>query len=454
MLRKMTTGTRTFFAFASVLALVASAQAGCSANGDTTDNDDGPSGGTNNVGGSGGTGANGGAGPGVGGGSGGMDTCAAFTAEATQAEAAMLFSLDMTSSMSGSKWGAAQLATIAAIDKDIFDTMHLGLVTFPSSYANPPACLCGGLDPATCAAIFAPGVSCGVSALPQVPVALAGLEKSNSGSGVRSAIYQYLVSNNPISTVDDGSPVYEALLAGYNALKLVPNVEERIQILVTDGGFSCTSLSNPQRPAIVDGNGCLDWEHPDNINALISAHLSDQAAPIRTFIVGVPGSDTNGENANVAPYNMRHALSTYAVNGSPDTVDPACDMTAAFDPNAGTPAVPCHFDMASNPNLDANALADIIAQIRGAALGCVYALPAPPPGEEINPDQVNVEITVDGVVTQVPRRSDPADTCTDSPCWDYNQDGEIEILGVGCDNLSTAVEGKVDIVVGCATILK
>ncbi|MEZ4441558.1 MAG: hypothetical protein R3B72_20835 [Polyangiaceae bacterium] len=395
------------------------------------------------------------AGPGSGGGTGGMESCAQFTAEATQAEAAMLFNLDMTSSMNGSKWGAAQLATVAAIDKDIFDSMYLGLVTFPTTYVNPPPCLCAnlGLDQATCNLLLSPGVSCGVSALPQIPIALAGPDKSNAGTGVRSSIYNYLVSNSPISTQDDGSPVYEALLAGYNALKLVPNVEARIQILVTDGGFSCTSLST--RTAFQDANNCADWEHPNNINDLISAQFNDPSTPVRTFIVGVPGSDTTGSNpASEPPYNMKLALSTYAVNGSPDTVDPACDSGAVFDPNAGAPATPCHFDMTSNPNLDATALADIIAQIRGAALGCVYALPTPPPGEEILPDQVNVEVTIDGVVTQIPRRSDPNDACATEPCWDYNVDGDVEILGVACTDLGAAASAKVDIVVGCATILK
>lgn len=366
----------------------------------------------------------------------------------------MLFTLDMTSSMQGSKWGAAQLATVSAIDKDVFDTMHLGLVTFPASHVNPPPCLCGSFDQATCNAIFAPGVTCGVSALPQIPIALAGPEKSNAGSGVRSDIYNYLVSNSPISTQDDGSPVYEALLAGYNALKLVPNVEARIQILVSDGGFSCTSLSNPQRQAFVDGNNCMDWEHPDNVNQLISEQFNDPNTPVRTFIVGVPGSDTTGQDVNVAPYDMRLALSTYAVSGSPDTVDPACDSSAVFTQGGTAPAVPCHFDLTANSNLDASALADAIAQIRGAALGCVYPLPEPPPGEEIDPNQVNVEITVDGTTQQIPRRSDPADQCQAEPCWDYNPDGEIEILGIGCDNLSSATEARVDIVVGCTTILK
>ena len=198
--------------------------AACAASGE----DDGGTGGSSVASGGSGTGGNP-VGPGVGGSGGDFQGCAKFAEEASQRPAAMLVVLDMSASMgTASKFQAAQLAIVSAIDQDVFDTMHLGLVTFPSSYSNPPQCLCdqiGFPNPAECAQAWpiftnTPGVSCGVSALPQIPIAFAGMDKSNAGTGVRSQIYQFLASNTPQSTTDDGSPVYEAMLAGYNALKI------------------------------------------------------------------------------------------------------------------------------------------------------------------------------------------------------------------------------------------
>ena len=390
------------------------------------------------------------------GGVGGVEECARFTEEANAKPAAMLFVLDKTASMTGNKWSTAQLATVAAIDKDVFDTMSLGLVTFPSQDVHPPPCLCDPIEavfgPGTCT-LFIPGVSCGVSGLPQIPVSFASTNKSNDATGVRRDMYDYLVANQPLNNMDDGSPIYEALLSGYNALSIVPNVDERMLVLITDGGFSCASLS--MRGGYTDLNGCEDWEFPDNVNQLITTWRTDPMNPVRTFVVGVPGSNSNGQpqgGFDTPPYSMRLALSTYAVSGAPGTVDPNCDSGLTFSPTAGDPVTPCHFDLTTG-TFDANALADTIAQIRGNALGCVYPLPEPPMGESIDPNQVNVELTIDGVTEQIPRRSDPFDPCLTNACWDYDMDGNVVILGAGCDALSNATNATVEIVVGCATVL-
>lgn len=385
--------------------------------------------------------------------------CAKFTKEGTQAPAAMLIVQDMSASMNEQqKWGISQLAIVSAIDKDVFDSMSLGLVTFPSSFADPPPCVCSyvGLDPQTCKALLAPGVSCGVSFLPQVAIAPAGTDKSNAQVGVRHAIYNYLVNNKPLSNADDGSPIYDALSAAYNAIKLAP-VDRRVVVLVTDGGFSCTSLSSPARPGYLDGYSCPDWEYPSTVNTLIGDAYKDVNSPIFTFVVGVPGSNSTGVkqgNFDTAPYKMRLALSTYAVSGAPDFVDPACDKGAVFTQNGAEPAKPCHIDLSNGAAFNADALANAISDIRGKSLGCVYDLPDPPPGESIDYSFVNVDITLDSVVTHLKKRSMPADQCLAEGCWDYTAQKQVEIIGKGCADLGAAKTAKVEIVVGCETILK
>lgn len=381
------------------------------------------------------------------GGQGGMSSCAKFTKEAKQAPAAMLFVLDRSASMSQqNKWSTAQQAVAFAIDKDTFDTMSLGMVTFPNNFVSAPQCLAVfGIDQ----------VACGVSGLPQIQLKPAGTDKSNAPTGVRHDMYQYLLMASPLNEPSDSSPIYDALKTAYDFLKLY-DIEKRIAVLITDGGFSCTSLSSPTRPGYSDG-ACPDWEYPDTVNDLIKGARNDGQKPINTFIVGVPGSNSHGEMQGsyaTAPYHMRLALSSYAVSGSPDTIDPACDKDLPFTKNGGDPIKPCHFDLSSGAAFNPDALASAIASIRGKALGCSYDLPAPPPGEVIDPALVNVNVTFGGQTVTVPKRSNPADTCAADGCWDYATPTQIQLLGKTCADVSGAADAKVDIQVGCATIVK
>jgi hypothetical protein len=386
----------------------------------------------------------------------GFGACAKFNAEAKQAPAAMLVVLDRSASMSQvGKWGTAQLALVQAIDKDVFDTMSMGMSLFPSGYTGAPDCLCPGGGP-TCFGLLPQGVACGYPTLPQIQIQPAGTDKSAAATGVRHAIYQSLVSTQP-ETADpsDASPIYDSLAGAYAALKTV-SIDKRIVILITDGGGSCTSLSARSGTAFSDGM-CPDWENPAGMNQLISGARTDPSQPINTFIVGVPGSNSLGQQQGpyaTAPYSMLLALSTYAVSGSPDTVDPACDKALAFSKTGTDPAHPCHIDLSNGGSFNATALSDAISAIRGKALGCTYDLPKPPPGETIDPGQVNVIVTLDGTDYTIPRRTDPADTCEALPCWDYDAQGKVQLIGVTCEQVGIAKSAKVEIVVGCGTILK
>ncbi len=292
--------------------------------------------------------------------------------------------------------------------------------------------------------------------MPQVPINLAGAEKTSAAAGTRHQIYDWLVQHSP-ETADpsDASPIYDALQKGYAMLRDPKiQVDKRVAVLITDGGFSCTSISS--RVGYSDGL-CLDWEYPDTVNKLINDSRLDAAKPVNTFVVGVPGSNSKGEMQGpyaTAPYSMRLALSTYAVSGSPDTVDPACDKAAIFSQSGADPAIPCHFDLSSGAAFNPDALSSALTAIRGKALGCVYDLPDPPSGEAIDPNLVNVVVTVNGTTATTPKRSDPLDDCAKDGCWDYSAAKQIQLLGKACADVSAATDAKVDISVGCTTILK
>lgn len=381
-------------------------------------------------------------------GTGGFGACAKFNDEAKQAPAAMLIVLDRTASMAThGKWAAAQIAIVQAIDSDVFDTMSLGLLTFPEHNSVPgPAC------------IFNYPIYCATSALPQIAVKPAGTDKSSGATGVRHDIYDYLTKTTPEGLdTSDSSPIYPALSGAYQFLKGVQKVDKRIVVLITDGGGSCTSVSSPPRPAYSDNNGCLDWEQPPVMAKLIADAAADATAPINTFVVGVPGSNSAGspvDGYDTPPYHMLLALSSYAVAGSPSTVDPACDKAATFSQSAPDPAHPCHFDLSGSSAFNTGALASAIAAIRGKALGCTYDLPAAPAGQSIDPTEVNVTVTVNGQQTVVPRRKDASDTCAASPCWDYDAQGKVTLIGAACAEVTGATDAKVEVYVGCATVVQ
>jgi len=372
--------------------------------------------------------------------------CGRYSVEAKQAAAAMMVVLDRSSSMvTNSKWTAAQQAIVQAIDSPAFDNLHLGLLAYPAFAVTAPACL-----------LWVSHVSCGVSALPQVPLQDTGTDKTTAATGPRKEIHAWLANNGPDTTPTDASPGYEALARGLQALQSQTLDGKRLLLLITDGGFSCTSVSNPTRPGYSDGM-CPDWEYPDSVIQLLKNAHTDPQKPVSTFIVGVPGSDSTGDKQGpyaTAPYHMRLALSAYAYAGSPTTVDPTCDGKV-FTQTGGDPTVPCHFDMTVGP-FDATALADVIEKIRGQALGCTYELPKVDDQDKvIDKNKVNVVLTLDGgTPAQLPRRSDPTDSCAASACWDYDAAGNVQLLGKACTDVQQAKSAKVEIIVGCVTMLK
>ena len=365
--------------------------------------------------------------------------CAAVTHVAEQAPASLMFVLDGSESMNASgKWSSAALAIISAIDQDSFDTMSLGLLVSPNATVTGPSCVLGF------------PVACGSPALPQIALKPAGKDKSSGSIGVRSEMYKWLSANSPKAGYD-GTPLYEALRTSYNFLKLSAAKSRLIAVVITDGTASCASLSS--RGGYKDANGCLDWELPTSLITLIRTAHDEATTPITTFVVGVPGADTTGKNPNTEPpYSARKALSAYAKAGGPEYVEPTCDGTFAAPENVD-PVKSCHFDMSTSAAFDAKKLADAITKMRGAVLGCVYDLPKPATGT-VDKSRVNVRIDSKSGGADLKKRSDPSDTCATEGCWDYTTDGRVELIGKACADAKALTDGKVTILVGCATRVK
>lgn len=379
----------------------------------------------------------------------GLAACATGEYTGQPQPAAMLVLIQRSGSMTtDNQWTFAAQAIVQALNQPVFDTMTVGLMAAPSSLVTGPACV---LDQP---------VACGVPAFPQVSLAVAGTLLSTDSSGVRHDILAWLTNNTPDQSAGEGDPLYDAIQSGIGALQGWPGPGKRILFVVTDGAISCTSLSTRTANAFTDGNGCQDWENPNNIITLVNQANLSTTTPIDTFIVGVPGSDTyDSTGVNYPPYYMRAALSDIAFAGAPAYVPTGCTHTNPFHPTSESdmtldpnPTLSCHFDMTQGTYTTAE-VASAIAQVRGEELGCIFALPAPEAGM-IDLSEVNVSYSINGgPQDQLYKRATPTEDCSMTGCWDYATTDEVELYGKACTDVTGAMQADVEITVGCATIV-
>jgi hypothetical protein len=374
--------------------------------------------------------------------------CATGQFTAHQQPAAMLVLMQRSGSMSqNNKWAFAAQAIVGALDQNVFDDMTLGFMAAPNGNTGAPQCLI------TASGGLVTQVACGVPAFPQVDLKLAGTNKSSASSGVRHDIKSWLTTNAPDNSAGDGNPLYDAIKSGIGALQLWPGPGKRILFVVTDGAISCTSIST--RPGYTDGNGCPDWENPNNIITLVNQANVNSSTPIDSFIVGVPGSDSYDPTAqNYPPYHMRAALSDIAYAGSPANVPANCTHTNPFKQTDPDPTVSCHFDMTQN--YTSQQVAAAIAQVRGKVLGCIFDVPQPE-GGTVDPTKVNVSYEVGGAaLTPIYKRASVSEDCSQDGCWDYTDSSntQVELFGKACSDIQASTDADVEITVGCQTIVK
>jgi hypothetical protein len=109
----------------------------------------------------------------------------------------------------------------------------------------------------------------------------------------------------------------------------------------------------------------------------------------------------------------------------------------------------CHLDMTQETNFS-TALNDALDQvIAGIPLSCEFALPSPPPGQQLDPGRVNVTY-VSGADSQDLGRDTSGDCMADG--WDYTADGShIRLCGALCDQVKADPTASISIVLGCTT---
>lgn len=259
---------------------------------------------------------------------------------------------------------------------------------------------------------FSKDDSCGVSSEPSVAF------------GRNSAAQQAAVAASLGAVVPGGgTPIVGATILAYKHMHdaaLAGRIfGNEFVVLITDG-----QQSEPcGDPAVCTGaEACTDYLVDEQVGKAAAAGIG-----IRTFVVGVPGSEPS-----------RSVLSEIALEGQ--------TAAAGCDPAQGN----CHFDMTTVTDL-ATALSEALAKIAGQAIACELPVPQPTSGM-LDAEAVNV------VYTPGTGPADAAIVARDTamPCdagangWQYTADNtKIRLCGAICDTVRSDVGARVDVVLGC-----
>lgn len=148
--------------------------------------------------------------------------------------------------------------------------------------------------------------------------------------------------------------------------------------------------------------------------AQLAANALANDNPVYTFVVGLRNVDLAFANAVAAAGGTEEA---FPIAGN----NPAAALGAALD------------------------------TIRAKALSCTYEIPADVLEGAITISEVNVELTVGGGTTTIPRN----DGC-DGPGWTYDDPSDptqIILCPESCEALRSDPESRLDVVLGCQTIV-
>lgn len=243
-----------------------------------------------------------------------------------------------------------------------------------------------------------------------VPIALLGEAQSEA----RAAWEAALGDVDP----EGATPTHGAYLFGLEQLTTSKLEGDRVILLLTDGTPTCTLSCE-----------CTEDNEPVDSQPLIGEANEAFANGVRTFVIGSPGSE-----------ETRAVLSELAAKGG----------TARSDCSHDGPEY-CHFDMTTTPDL-AKGLAQALEEIGMSLRSCEYPIPAPPAGQALDPDLVNVLYTPESADTETIARDASTDECNEG--WQYSADGKnIVLCGAACERVRAEPSGTVEVLFGCETVV-
>ncbi len=311
----------------------------------------------------------------------------------------------------GSKWSVIVGALTTFVQNSMSAGLGVGISYFPVLLKNAPTscamdsdCMSFG----TCTGGFVNGTThlggicsktdtcVAANYVPDVPI--------DTLPGVAASIVSSLGAHSPVGS----TPTYPALQGGYDYTKMwAANHPDHktILVLATDGVPSGCDINTNNVSTIAQ-------------NLVTPAAMAAQ--PILTFVIGVGASLTSLNQIAMAG-GTSQALIVDTGSG-----DPGGDFLAAMKKIGASPA-----------------------------LGCQYAIPAPPTG---TPDfgKVNVQLTPDMGTPRVLKRVGDVSGCTPTDGgWYYDNNTtpkQIILCNSTCTSINNGVSVQVDVVLGCASI--
>lgn len=325
-------------------------------------------------------------------GAGGGESCVGQTAGTEAIPAVLQLVVDTSGSMDRdapgsrrSKWAVTRDALLGAIDQMTANT-SVGVVFYPDLPITASSCFDNEAD---------------------VPIS----RLEGPGSSQRDQIERAFARQSP----DGGTPTHDAYRYAHAQLAASAAIGAKFAVVITDG--------TPTFALGCEGTGLVSDPVPSSPLVTEAAEAREQG--VNTFVIGSPGSE-----------GAREDLSRMAEAGG--TSRPGCSNTG---PDF------CHFDMTGSGDFAAD-LRDALGTIAGLTLSCAYDIPAPPSGQVLDPERVNVLFTPQSGAPELIEQSRSA-SCLEG--WRYSDDGaRVLLCGSTCDRIKSS-DGTLSLQFGCAT---
>jgi len=259
---------------------------------------------------------------------------------------------------------------------------------------------------------FSNGDACGVHSRPRI--------------ALRPLMAQHIAAiDASLSTVVPGgaTPLVGATILAYRHLH-----DAALDGRVSGDSFVVLLTDGEQSDDCYDAQRCSDAESCTDV--LLKEEVGKASGPgvnIRTFVIGVPGSE-----------HAVNVLSQIALKGG--TAREGCDASLGN----------CHFDMSSSLETFASDLAAALEQIVGRALSCELRLPEGTEGADRDSVNVVYSSSAPSIAPRVVPYDDtmPCDQGADG--WQYADDAKsVRLCGRACDEARKDDAGRIDVVLGC-----
>ena len=356
------------------------------------------------------------------------DACTQVSVGAVGSPAYLQFVIDKSTSMNRdpesarpqTKWEATRDALISSFP-EMDPSLSVGALFYPNTDDSNSECL--------------PGCARDVGALsvPIAPLDAAQVQALQEGA-----------ASVPNPTNIPGTPTHDAWRVGLarlrTALASAPPLTRGYLVLMTDGMPTLTFDCGPSYGCTQSGGS------PGGVDSSQWQQILDDVANttattgIDTFVVGVPGSEENGDVPEIngrKDYVPRDMLSMLAIAGH--TAAEGCSPTG---PNY------CHIDMTVTDDF-VSSLRNVIGTIAQSIVSCEYQVPEVNiTNVFVNPEDVAVNYYVGGAETPlILTRS--MDGCA-TGAWVYNDDMTvITLCDAACTNVRNDPAARIEVDFGC-----